>query len=300
MSLRLHHVGLNVLDLDQAVAYWSAVTRLPAGPVTQMPERADLAQQVGLASSALRACRIAQPDAELEILELPPGSPTARRRDVNEPGITHVCVQLPQERGAFERLVEAGGTPHHPQHVELGTGIHYAYFRDAEHAVVELEQLPPARFAACHADDGTARLAHVGLATTMIDQLTDFYAEVLGPPVVRAAFEPREQFDHIAALEGVSLRWSSWLTDGDFCLEIWQYETPAPRADRVTQTFAEPGWSHVAFAVDDIEAERDRLVAAGATFDQPVVRGGLGALTFGHDPQGTLLELVELTNQESA
>lgn len=298
MTIRLHHVGLNVVDLDRAAAYWSEVTQLPVSEPYRMPEREDLAAQVGLASSAVRVRRVSQHDAEIELLELPAGTPVDVRREVNEPGITHVCVRMAQGRGGFERFLGAGAVPHHPEPVGLGTGIHYAYLRDHEQAVVELEQLPVERFTACHADDGHAWLAHVGLATTRIDELTAFYAEILGPPVVRVDFEPREQFDQIADLPGVALRWTSWLNDSDFKLELWQYDSPRPTEDCVTREFAEPGWSHLAFEVDDIDAERARLVALGAEFDAPVVHGALGALTFGRDPQGTLLELVQLHDNE--
>lgn len=51
---------------------------------------------------------------------------------------------------------------------------------------------------------------------------------------------------------------------------------------------------HIAFVVDDIEAEHQRLLAAGCTaFDQPAMNAAGDTLVFLRDPWGLALQLVK-------
>lgn len=50
---------------------------------------------------------------------------------------------------------------------------------------------------------------------------------------------------------------------------------------------------HFAFAVDDIAAQRDRLVAAGATTEGDIVDMGAGEILFMRDPWHVPIQLVK-------
>ena len=53
------------------------------------------------------------------------------------------------------------------------------------------------------------------------------------------------------------------------------------------------GWNRIHFVVDDIEAEVERLRAAGVTFRSDIVRGPGGAQIVLDDPSGNPVELFQ-------
>jgi catechol 2,3-dioxygenase-like lactoylglutathione lyase family enzyme len=53
------------------------------------------------------------------------------------------------------------------------------------------------------------------------------------------------------------------------------------------------GWNRIHFVVDDIEAEVERLRAAGVTFRSDIVRGPGGAQIVLSDPSGNPVELFQ-------
>ena len=53
------------------------------------------------------------------------------------------------------------------------------------------------------------------------------------------------------------------------------------------------GWNRIHFVVDDIEAEVERLRAAGVTFRSDIVRGPGGAQIVLNDPSGNPIELFQ-------
>jgi catechol 2,3-dioxygenase-like lactoylglutathione lyase family enzyme len=53
------------------------------------------------------------------------------------------------------------------------------------------------------------------------------------------------------------------------------------------------GWNRIQLEVDDVEAERARLAAAGADVRSPVLHGAAGSQVLVADPSGNLVELFE-------
>lgn len=53
------------------------------------------------------------------------------------------------------------------------------------------------------------------------------------------------------------------------------------------------GWNRIELIVEDIEAEVDRLRAAGLTFRNDIVRGPGGAQILLEDPSGNVVELFQ-------
>lgn len=118
---------------------------------------------------------------------------------------------------------------------------------------------------------------HVGIVVRDIERSKVFYA-LLG-------FEPEaEKTDERKTL--------AFLRLGEFRMELFCYhETPPVGAS------GEPrlGFRHLALSVDDVEAERQRLVAAGAIpADVEVMVTPAGwRLLFFDDPDGIEIELME-------
>jgi glyoxylase I family protein len=120
------------------------------------------------------------------------------------------------------------------------------------------------------------RLEHVALNVPDVRAMAAWYVEHLGMKI---------------ASEGDSSPHATFVTDsaGRSMLELYTWEDPTP-----------PQWSerdryqlHLAFLTDDLDADRDRLVAAGATIDGDPVHNPVGdVLLFLRDPWGVAFQIV--------
>ena len=143
-----------------------------------------------------------------------------------------------------------------------------------------------------------ARYAHTNLTARDWKRLVDFYREVFGcteaTPRERLSGQWLEQITRVAKAEiqVVHLRLPGHGEAGP-TLEVIGYgdgaEGPAAKSNR-------PGFGHIAFAVDDVAAARDAVVAAGGKAFGEVVSvdiPGQGRLTetYVTDPEGNLIEL---------
>ncbi len=144
-----------------------------------------------------------------------------------------------------------------------------------------------------------ARYAHTNIVAEDWQRLARFYQQVFGckplPPKRQHAGQWLADVTGIpnAALEGIHLRLPGYNGDNSPTLEIFQYhhaaERPQPAANR-------PGFAHIAFAVDDVEAARQAVLAAGGgELGQPVTVeiAGAGRITLIYmtDPEGNIIEL---------
>lgn len=79
---------------------------------------------------------------------------------------------------------------------------------------------------------------------------------------------------------------------GGFRLEVMP-KTDKPQPQRVVR---DPGWSHIALTVDDIQAAASELEARGLTFDTDFVDAvGGGRIRNFSDPDGNMLQIVQRT-----
>ena len=129
-------------------------------------------------------------------------------------------------------------------------------------------------------------------------RLAAFYEDVFGCvrvlPERDLAGESVERGSGIpgARIRGVHLRLPGFGDEGP-TLEVFQYaeivEASAPAANRA-------GFGHIAFAVDDVTAAREAVLAAGGaavgTVEVVVVPGaGRITWTYARDPEGNIIEL---------
>ncbi len=145
---------------------------------------------------------------------------------------------------------------------------------------------------------GTARFAHVNIVAEDWRRLANFYEQVLGcarvPPQRDLKGRWLEEGTGVpkAEIQGMHLRLPGYGEDGP-TLEIFQY---SQEADRPDSALNRPGLAHIAFAVDDVEAARDAVLAAGGSTVGKIaslpVRGA-GRVTFAYvtDPEGNIIEL---------
>jgi orotate phosphoribosyltransferase/catechol 2,3-dioxygenase-like lactoylglutathione lyase family enzyme len=148
------------------------------------------------------------------------------------------------------------------------------------------------------------KYAHTNLVARDWQRLARFYEGVFGcvpvPPERHLADESIARGTGIpgARLDGVHLRLPGFGSDGP-TLEVFQYgeqvDAPAATPNRV-------GFGHIAFAVDDVNAAREAVLAAGGTpvgSVETVVLPGTGTITWTYvrDPEGNIIELQHRTSE---
>lgn len=80
---------------------------------------------------------------------------------------------------------------------------------------------------------------------------------------------------------------------GNVFLEIFEFSSPTPNDQ--SHRACDYGLVHLCFAVDDIQAEYARLKAAGMAFNGSPAEFEDGSIfTYGHDPDGNIIELLEI------
>jgi len=143
-----------------------------------------------------------------------------------------------------------------------------------------------------------AKYVHTNLVARDWRRLAAFYQEVFGcVPVPPERDLSGEWFDAATGIpgahaQGVHLRLPGY-GDESPTLEIFQYNrTAGDSAPAVNR----PGLAHLAFAVEDVEAAREAVLAAGGGTIGEVVSldiPGAGRVTFVYmtDPEGNIIEL---------
>jgi catechol 2,3-dioxygenase-like lactoylglutathione lyase family enzyme len=88
------------------------------------------------------------------------------------------------------------------------------------------------------------------------------------------------------------------LRRGDSMLELFEFSFPDPRPQAASRPACDHGFTHVCFLVEDVAAEQARCEAAGMRFhSKPASAGGL-AFTYGRDPDGNVVELLQLLERD--
>ena len=137
---------------------------------------------------------------------------------------------------------------------------------------------------------------HTAISTEDLERSLRFYRDLLGfEEIFSSAWEVgAEVADRITGLQDSSAR-LVMLKAGNACLELFQYARPKPKLGEPMRPVCDHGITHICLNVTDIEAEYERLKAAGMPFHCPPqeVEGGIRA-TYGRDPDGNVVELLEV------
>lgn len=137
------------------------------------------------------------------------------------------------------------------------------------------------------------RFRHAGIVVTDLEKSLHFYVELLGFKVINRSEECGEYIEFMLALAGVRVTTVKMEGPDGSVLELLEFQRPMGPVTK-HQIF-QIGISHLAFTVDDIEAEYLRLSKAGVGFNSgPILaQGGKAKVCFTWDPDGTYLELVQ-------
>ena len=143
-----------------------------------------------------------------------------------------------------------------------------------------------------------AKYVHTNLIAVDWRQLVRFYEEVFGCEPVPPERDYRgENLEAATGLEGATLRGMHLRLPGlgpdGPTIEIFQYEQ-AEKRER--PAINRPGFAHIAFAVDDVAAAQDEVLAAGGSKYGELTKfqtkdGGRVTMVYLKDPEGNIIEL---------
>lgn len=142
---------------------------------------------------------------------------------------------------------------------------------------------------------------HFSFTVSDLDAAVDFYVNLLGCTCVHRQEQANDYTRRLVGYPDAHLRVAQ-IKIGDRAsvsshdLELVQYV--APEGTRGDINIANPGAAHLAFAVDDLDAEYDRLSAHGVRFFSTPNRitAGVnkgGAAVYFHGPDDIVHELVQ-------
>ena len=146
-------------------------------------------------------------------------------------------------------------------------------------------------------------IQHTAISTGDMERALGFYRDLLGFEVesdVSIAKDSSADAGRIMALDDVACR-IAMLRIGESRIELFEFHSPAPRSASPDRPVCDHGITHVALSVTDIDSEYERLRSAGMRFHCPPVQlGGRAKATYGRDPDGNVVELLEYLEQAEA
>ena len=143
-------------------------------------------------------------------------------------------------------------------------------------------------------------IRHVGIVVRDLRKSLVFYSEILGLAIYRRQVEEGPFIDQLTGLKDVRLEWVKLVIPKGGLIELLQYHShPDPEASTAPQLCPSNalGCSHVALTVTNLEETYARLRSHGyLTKSAPIVTANQAAkILYCHDPDGTILELIEDT-----
>jgi catechol 2,3-dioxygenase-like lactoylglutathione lyase family enzyme len=140
---------------------------------------------------------------------------------------------------------------------------------------------------------------HTSRSVGDMDRSLAFYRDLLGLEVLLDTEMSGEMLEREVALEGARLRLVELGTGGETMLELLQYHEPQPRQEVDELRPCDAGAHHVALAVEDIQADYDRLSGAGVEFTCPPQEVDAGYFAghrtvYCYDPDHMIVELWQV------
>lgn len=137
------------------------------------------------------------------------------------------------------------------------------------------------------------------MAVHDLDRMVDFYCDAFGFELAsRSGWDDVPMIDKIVGLKQSKAE-TVMLRAGNAYVEMFRYDAPEGRTNEPLRRACDQGYTHFCLDVTDIEATYERLLDCGMTFNTPpppleTLRGGKIRATYGHDPEGNIIEIQEI------
>ncbi|MBV8080695.1 MAG: VOC family protein [Actinobacteria bacterium] len=148
-ATRVHHVGMSVANLDDALAFWRQFLGVEPKWRTTL-DRPYLSTHLGYSNLSIDAAFLDLPGGiVLELLDYQLDGKVQNSDATANPGNVHLCLEVDDARAAWDRAVAAGATPVVPEgpiEVDGGPnrGARASYLRIHDGISIEFFQPPRA------------------------------------------------------------------------------------------------------------------------------------------------------------
>lgn len=174
------------------------------------------------------------------------------QNSVNTKGIRHFCLQTSQSKSILNRVLENWDLISlKPVPIVLGTGFKYAYGRDPEGNVIEVEE---------KIDDAGSLshwIGHVSITTANIDDQITFYSKLLNtPPLAKSDIKNNDEMSRIGGFSDGDIT-MSWFKTAGIGLELIEYRRP--ETESYVNDENSTGYKSFGMTVYDLTSEYERL-----------------------------------------
>lgn len=140
----IHHVAIHAQDIDRMVAWYRDVVgfEVVEGSVFAWENSPEIDQIVGIKGSASKVAMMRAANAYIEFFEYQsPKATNTGRLAPSDRGYTHICLDVTDVQGEYERMTKNGMTFHAPPTIVEGGRIKTVYGKDPEGNIIELQEL---------------------------------------------------------------------------------------------------------------------------------------------------------------
>lgn len=145
-------------------------------------------------------------------------------------------------------------------------------------------------------------LMHIALYTDQMDEMLDFYKNVLGAEEkVVVKYKTYLHRDDRPYMQSIARKTPEAVFNVYLEIAPDQFVEFFPKAESMVadgEWNSRAGYNHFALTVDDIHATRAELERRGLTFDTEISKGPSGTYQmWAHDPDGNRFEIMQYTEE---
>ena len=141
-------------------------------------------------------------------------------------------------------------------------------------------------------------LHHLGISVPDLDAAVDFYTKAFGFRVIlNESWTNSEVADAVIGAKGSAANGVNLWT-GNAVVELFEFSAPPAIEQDPDHPVVDHGINHLCLQVSDMQAEYKRLLGFGMRFHSEPVGDESGWFTYGRDPWGNVIELVEPISPE--
>ena len=140
-------------------------------------------------------------------------------------------------------------------------------------------------------------IRHAAFVVSDLDRSLEFYMGILGLDLYRRFVEEGPFIDNLTGIKNVKVEWAKLIIPSGGLIELLQYHSHPDTSGTflVGAPSNKMGASHVALTVHGLESIVKDLTQSGYTAKSEILKapGGKAKILYVHDPDGSILELIE-------
>ena len=138
-------------------------------------------------------------------------------------------------------------------------------------------------------------IRHTGIVVSDLEKMATFYRK-LGFKEESREVEKGEFIEQVVNISEVKIEWIKLRSPDGFQVELLQYLSHPKELSKNKSKSNDLGCSHIAYTVDDAETACKKIaLAGGSVINLPAIApNGKVKVAYCHDPEGVLMEIVEL------